>query len=580
MIHINKFYAIFKNSFIVYTILIFIKLILFHWFCFHYVAVSSLWQSPIDFFSFYFAKLLPALFISQFLLITKKRRWTIFVSFLIDIWLIINILYFRAYGYFVNTYVIHLVFNIRGVGDSIYTYVKPVFLIFIIFSILWCVYVYKIKSFCMSRKKFFFSMIVCILLFIFDWNYGSSKKYNDDNYNCFKLVNKYNNGANTSGGLVNKFWIEAQSPLHFFAQVLYEIVTSPFKEEQELLTNEDTKLIHQFIDSTQNIKLIPKENLLIILFESLENWTLEIQDNKGNFLLPNLKALTMHENVLYAPNIKSQAKRGMSGDGQLIINTGLLPMDDYVVCELYGHNSFPNFAHLYENSVIINPLHGCWNQDIVTTSYGYKKLVEPAGKEKATDDVIIQATLQELSTIQSPFCILALTISSHTPFNCQNIPPISMPDDCPKKLHDYLTCCHYTDSCLGILLNDLNQNSLLSNTTIVITGDHKIFNQSLLREFKPFAEKYKYTIPYIESYCPLIIYSPSIKNQVKITDTCYQMDIYPTIIHCIEAENYFWKGFGVNLLCDSTRKNRRISEETSYLLSEKIHRSNFFKNRK
>ena len=81
-----------------------------------------------------------------------------------------------------------------------------------------------------------------------------------------------------------------------------------------------------------------------------------------------------------------------------------------------------------------------------------------------------------------------------------------------------------------------------------------------------------------ETYTPLIVYSSdSHKNRV-VEDTCYQMDIFPTILHLIGCENYYWHGFGVNLLDSAARNNRTISEEEAYRLSDLIIRSDYFRN--
>ena len=126
-------------------------------------------------------------------------------------------------------------------------------------------------------------------------------------------------------------------------------------------------------------------------------------------------------------------------------------------------------------------------------------------------------------------------------------------------------------------MNKIERDSLFANTTVVITGDHTVFKSTMLREFQSFAEKYNYPIPKDESYCPLIIYSPAIKERVEINDLCYQMDIFPTILHCIGADDYYWKGFGVNLLDSVARNNRKITEEEAYSLSDKMIRSDWFR---
>ena len=114
-----------------------------------------------------------------------------------------------------------------------------------------------------------------------------------------------------------------------------------------------------------------------------------------------------------------------------------------------------------------------------------------------------------------------------------------------------------------------------NNTTIVISGDHTIF-RSVNEEFDTFAQKNRINMQTTKTYTPLIIYSPSISENIQVTDTCYQMDIYPTVIHLIGCEEYFWQGVGVNILDSTIRNNRPISEQEAYRLSDLIIRSNYF----
>lgn len=80
-----------------------------------------------------------------------------------------------------------------------------------------------------------------------------------------------------------------------------------------------------------------------------------------------------------------------------------------------------------------------------------------------------------------------------------------------------------------------------------------------------------------DTFTPLIIYSPEIEGNIQVTDICYQMDIFPTILHLIGAEDYYWHGFGVNLLDSAARNNRPCTEQEAYRLSDLTIRSDYFR---
>ena len=148
----------------------------------------------------------------------------------------------------------------------------------------------------------------------------------------------------------------------------------------------------------------------------------------------------------------------------------------------------------------------------------------------------------------------------------------------PQAMSDYLNCLHYTDSCIGVLLDSVLNSPLAENTTIVITGDHTIFRDEIgFSDMTRYAQDNNIDFKAGHTFTPLIIYSPNIEGNINITDTCYQMDIFPTILHLIGADDYYWQGFGVNLLDSVARNNRQITENEAYRLSDLMIRSDYFR---
>ena len=73
--------------------------------------------------------------------------------------------------------------------------------------------------------------------------------------------------------------------------------------------------------------------------------------------------------------------------------------------------------------------------------------------------------------------------------------------------------------------------------------------------------------------------SPVVGKRVIVSDLCYQMDIFPTILHCIGIDDYYWKGFGVNVTDSVALKNRVILEKDAYNISDKMIRADYFNRR-
>lgn len=77
--------------------------------------------------------------------------------------------------------------------------------------------------------------------------------------------------------------------------------------------------------------------------------------------------------------------------------------------------------------------------------------------------------------------------------------------------------------------------------------------------------------------CPVIIYSPNIHDRKVEHRSLYQMDIYPTILNLIGGENYYWQGFGINMLDSSDVADRDVDPHVASYLSDKMIRMDFFR---
>ncbi|MBR5167929.1 MAG: sulfatase-like hydrolase/transferase [Salinivirgaceae bacterium] len=565
------------DIYIAFALAIFIKCVLFHYFCYGYVAVSSLWTSPMDFFSFYISKLVPALLIASFVFIFKKQWWTIIISLLIDVWMVANMVYFRSYGFFLDVDAISMVGNLSGFTNSILAYINWKTMFFVLITIFYAILVFFSKP---KRINYSFFVLCLCLAFLFyglDLLFYTGKVFSS-NEKRISQVKKIAEGRIPS---TMSFYIESSSIIHYvpimfiFQKYRTDYLDSfcagvEFSEEEQKTIDSLFRL-----DASSDTA---KTNLIVILVESLESWTLQFKDENGDYVAPNMQKLIDADSVLYCSRIKSQALYGNSGDGQMLVNTGMLPLQTGAACMLFGKNKYPNFAHYYQNATNVNPLNSnVWNQHEMNVCYNYNDYVFPECR-KVNDAEIFNMAYENIITKKGLFCSQVITISTHVPF--ENVAEINLlfKNDMPKNLRGYLNCVHYTDSCIGDFLNKLEIASLLSSSTVVITGDHTVFKKSLLDEFAPFAQKYNYPIPQDESFCPLIIISPVVCKKMIVSDICYQMDIFPTILHCIGADDYYWKGFGVNLLDSAARYNRKITEEEAYILSDKMIRSDWFSN--
>ncbi|MBP5411843.1 MAG: sulfatase-like hydrolase/transferase [Bacteroidales bacterium] len=482
--------------------------------------------------------------------------------------------------------------NMSGFWGAILTYINWKTYMFIVllllYSLLYFIIIQRFDkdSSRIKLKCYMATLSLSVVLFTYDfvWGYGNRR----DTYcqNQFQRAISMANGACPYSSLAEPSFVEKGTLLHYFpSYVIYQVVYTKNQNDRDNYVPDYTFRERQLIDSivalnALNTDIVIKNNLILVLVESLESWVIDVVDEKGCPLVPVLADLVKNDNVLYVPKLKSQVKQGNSADGQMIANTGLLPISAGAACMIYGEGTYPGFAHLYTESIVVDACGSKgWNQSVMAERYGYQSITSANHKEEfKKDEETMRMAIEYFDSLSEPYCMQIITYSTHAPFTQVNAKGVSLAEDMPSNLYNYMQSVHYADSCIGLLLKKTISAIPSQNTTLIITGDHTIFKKQLLEEFNSFVRNHNnYPIPSYESYCPLIICSPTIKNRVEINDLCYQMDIFPTILHCIGADDYYWKGFGVNLLDSVARNNRKITEEEAYILSDKMIRSDWFR---
>ncbi len=128
----------------------------------------------------------------------------------------------------------------------------------------------------------------------------------------------------------------------------------------------------------------------------------------------------------------------------------------------------------------------------------------------AHDELVFRKLSDDLKTEQKePFCKILLTLSSHEPFDV----PFHRLDQ------EYLNSVAYTDSCLGVFIDDLKKSEYWNNTILILVPDH--------------AMRYPYDIPNAsaERYqIPLLFAGGAIKEPRVIETVGSQIDLAATLL--------------------------------------------------
>lgn len=480
----------------------------------------------------------------------QPRRWPMVVVLIVtDIWFLAGIWYYEANGLWLNWQAVRTVTELRGFESSILAYLSWRQAILPLTTLCGIAILYLLPSDKPSVRSW---GIIGGIVLIFLGCAAISRR----------LSPLSEEEKQTSFVAEERFFVYTHSPLAQVGKIIVDACReSVFRWNASHPLSPREQTIMASIYGPQTPPNPPQGHLVYILVESLETWALEALTLAAEPVSPYLNEYIASHNVLYVREVETQQMYGRSGDGQLITQTGLLPLSAGVACRDYGTNTYPNLAHFYADGVVINPYRiPVWNQQTVTTSYGFKHLQSPHRLINYSDSTVFSNARKYLSEATVPTAVLALTIDTHTPFRSHK-DSLPLADLYSPTEQDYLQSVHYTDRQIGHFLAWTDTATTMQNATIVITADHNHFPQENER-----------------GYCPFILLSPQVIRSVYYPQAL-QIDLFPTVLHAINQTSYAWQGFGIDLLrsdAEQRLSSRTVSNKEAYILSDKLIRSNYF----
>lgn len=306
-----------------------------------------------------------------------------------------------------------------------------------------------------------------------------------------------------------------------------------------------------------------RDNCIIILAESLESWVLE-KTVEGQEITPNLNRMLNDSAVIYAPHVLSQVKGGRSIDAQLLINSGLLPINSGAYSIKCPESYYPSLIKAFKEKhkgaeayslTIDKPM--VWNQCVIAPVLGYDSLVskkcfiqeEPVGSRKQVGDrAFLRQCLEKIEKNEvwddSGHTILqCITYSGHNPFILpDSLKKISFSSDVPEVLNNYMTMANYTDRAIGEFVSKIRADRRFDNTLIMIMGDHEALGTQRKELCSDPVGK---DIISDKSFVPLIILNAPVS--LYYGKVMGQVDVYPTLLDLLGLNDYWWKGIGESI---------------------------------
>lgn len=332
----------------------------------------------------------------------------------------------------------------------------------------------------------------------------------------------------------------------------YNITEIDFESLIANETNENIKQMHEYfanqIPSEQNeyTGMFKGKNLVVFVAEGLSN--VAIRED----VTPNLYKLYnegFQFDDFYTPLFPVS-----TADGEYITDTSLIPKEGvWSIYRVQNHYMPYSYANVFKNlGYSTNAYHDhtatYYHRDKYIKTMGYDSyLAVGTGLEDRmntslwpnSDYETIEVTTQDYIN-NDKFLAYYMTVSGHLNYttngNCMAARNWEQVKNLPysHKARAYLATQIELDKAVGKLIQDLEATGKLEDTVIVISPDHYPYGLTLseLNELS----NYERDNTFEKHHTPLLIWSGSMKEPVKVEKVCSSLDVLPTVLNLFGVE--------------------------------------------
>ena len=332
----------------------------------------------------------------------------------------------------------------------------------------------------------------------------------------------------------------------------YNVTEINFDKLIENEQNESIKEMHEYFKNQESTKkneytgMFEGKNLVVLVAESLSN--IAIRED----LTPNLYKL--YKEGFQFDNFYTPLFPVSTADGEYITDTSLIPKEGvWSFKEIVGNYMPYSYANIFENlGYSSNAYHDhtatYYERDKYIETMGYNSfLAVGTGLEERmetnrwtnSDYEMLDVTIGDYIN-NDKFLAYYMTVSGHLNYTRIGNNMVSRNWDLVKdlpyseKAKGYLAANIELDKAVGELINELQAAGKLEDTVIVISGDHYPYGLTLdeINEISTYKrddvfEKYR---------MPLLIWSGSMKEPIKVEKIGSSLDILPTVLNLFGVE--------------------------------------------
>lgn len=332
----------------------------------------------------------------------------------------------------------------------------------------------------------------------------------------------------------------------------YNITNIDFEALIENEQDEAIKEMHEFFSNQEPTKkneytgMFEGKNLVVLVAESFSS--LAIRED----LTPNIYKL--YSEGFQFDNFYTPVFPVSTADGEYMTDTSLIPKEGvWSFKEITGNYMPYSYANVFEklgysSNAYHNHTATFYERDKYINTMGYDSYLAvgtgledrmDTSKWPNSDYEMIDVTTSDYIN-NDKFLAYYMTVSGHLNYtrsgNCMVDRNWDAVKDLPysDKAKSYLAANIELDKAVGELINNLEEAGKLEDTVIVISGDHYPYGLTLdeINEISTYERDDKFE----KYHMPLLIWSGSMKEPIKVDKIGTSIDILPTVLNLFGVE--------------------------------------------
>lgn len=336
------------------------------------------------------------------------------------------------------------------------------------------------------------------------------------------------------------------------AEKSYNITEIDFDALMANEADEEVKVMHEYfanqIPSEQNeyTGMFEGKNLIVLVAEGLSD--VAIRED----VTPNLYKL--YSEGFQFTNFYTPLYPVSTADGEYITDMSLIPKEGvWSMYRIKGNYTPYSYANVFEplgysSNSYHNHTSTYYHRDEFLNTLGYDSfLATGTGLEDRMNTKLWPNSDYEMMDVtigdyvnNEKFLAYYMTVSGHlnytTEGNCMSARNWEQVKDLPysHKAKAYLACQIELDKAIGEIINELTLAGRLEDTVIVLSPDHYPYGLTLaeLNELST----YKRDEIFEKHHTPLLIWSASMEEPIKIDKVCSSLDVLPTVLNLFGVE--------------------------------------------